>query len=925
MASHLADSGPARQRFQREARAAAAITHDNVIDIYAVSETNELPYLVMPYARGPSLQKRIDDSGPLSTIEVARIGYQVASGLSAAHDQGLVHRDIKPANILLNDGIERLWITDFGVARAMDDVSMTQTGMIAGTPLYMSPEQARGESVDHRSDLFSLGSILYAVCTGRPPFRSDTAYGILRRITDTDPRPIQDVNPDIPEWLCRIISRLMAKHPSDRFETADEVAKLLADCVAHLQQPNLAHLPECLTTRSFPLQVASESARKESSSSRAQIQRLPRTGAWIMATLLTLLGFGLAAMELTQPSNIAGDWAGENWREITLSSAEEADGWYTGSFNNQAGERGVLQLEWSRLKRRYVGRWRVGNSQSGAINLRPSANNQVRGAISVDTDSMLTPNESRLHDFVWSRGSVENTGRTATSFTLQDGVETVSSPVAGVVVKMGDKVKTGSPIKRGDLIALIAPSSRASQEQLDAAVTIVQQQILLARTKLDSERQKVMAVSSMLIARENQLAIAEKSYVSAAESLEASEDADTAKLEGLKQNLNALTAESADAKRRHEIAEKVAEQGIVSQQEVDEKSVHWKAAEAKLERAKSTLEEAELRLREKQKTNSAKRQDGLMKVSQAKVKYIEAKADLTEITGQVARAEIELRQAEQKLADLQNKAARVERFEIRSPVDGQIASVISPTSSHAVKSGDVICRIKVRTATASNSELRDSASVKIKPSNTARDASPKLLSSISEDSGMTGFAESFGTASDLSRRFREAEQEIRSSDHGINTSMQALAAAETELIDLNTKLKEIQRTRPPAEAISADPTMPAKTVAKVKEQIRSIEEKVTGLKQTIHNQKATNENAKRKLEQAEDERRTIIELLEVRIEGKRQKRAFQHDLVERYRIAFEDGRLTQAELTSARQEALAVGSELKELGILLEHYKKLVR
>ena len=132
MAPHLADSGSARNRFRREARAAAAITHDNVIEIYGVSEANELPYLVMPFARGPSLQARIDESGPMTATEVVRIGRQIASGLAAAHEQGLVHRDIKPANILLSEGIERLWITDFGVARAIDDASMTQTGLIAG-------------------------------------------------------------------------------------------------------------------------------------------------------------------------------------------------------------------------------------------------------------------------------------------------------------------------------------------------------------------------------------------------------------------------------------------------------------------------------------------------------------------------------------------------------------------------------------------------------------------------------------------------------------------------------------------------------------------------------------------------------------------------------------------------------------------------
>ncbi len=295
MALHLADSGSARARFQREARAAAAITHDNVIDIYGVSEANGLPYLVMPFAREPSLQKRIDESGPLTAVEVVRIGLQIASGLAAAHDQGLVHRDIKPANILLNDGIERLWITDFGVARALDDASMTQTGVIAGTPQYMSPEQARGEFVDQRSDLFSMGSVLYTACTGRPPFRSEAAYGILRRITDTDPRPIREINPEIPDWLCRIIERLMAKHPADRFQNAGEVAELLEGCLAHLQQPTQVELPPCVARPSSADERVSRSAetrvQSSNSTSTNSLHGL-RKSVWIAVGLVVLAGMG---------------------------------------------------------------------------------------------------------------------------------------------------------------------------------------------------------------------------------------------------------------------------------------------------------------------------------------------------------------------------------------------------------------------------------------------------------------------------------------------------------------------------------------------------------------------------------------------------------------------------------------------------------
>ena len=225
LAPHLGSSGAARKRFSREAQASAAVVHDNVIEIYGVAETAGLPYLVMPYVRGPSLQRRLDDGGPMALAEILRVGMQAAAGLAAAHAQGLVHRDVKPANILLADGIERVKLTDFGLARAADDASLTKTGVIAGTPQYMSPEQARGEAVDQRSDLFSLGSVLYAMCTGRPPFRAETSYGVLRRITDEEPRPIREINPEIPEWLCQIVAKLMAKRPDDRFQSAEEVAK----------------------------------------------------------------------------------------------------------------------------------------------------------------------------------------------------------------------------------------------------------------------------------------------------------------------------------------------------------------------------------------------------------------------------------------------------------------------------------------------------------------------------------------------------------------------------------------------------------------------------------------------------------------------------------------------------------------------------
>jgi hypothetical protein len=235
LAPQLATSGVARKRFLREARAAAAVSHDHIVTIYAVDEANGLPYLVMQYVAGQSLQDRIDAEGPLEPAEILRIGMQTAAGLVAAHAHGIVHRDIKPANILLEEGVPRVKITDFGLARAMDDASLTQSGFVAGSPQYMAPEQARGEALDHRADLFSLGSVLYTVCTGRPPFRAANTLAVLRRVSEDRPRPICETNPEIPDGLVAVVEKLMAKDPAERYQSAAEVVEVLGQLLAQFQ------------------------------------------------------------------------------------------------------------------------------------------------------------------------------------------------------------------------------------------------------------------------------------------------------------------------------------------------------------------------------------------------------------------------------------------------------------------------------------------------------------------------------------------------------------------------------------------------------------------------------------------------------------------------------------------------------------------
>lgn len=288
----LSASVSARKRFLAEARSAAKIRHPHVVQVYAVEE-DTLPYLVMELIPGESLQQRLNRVGRLETREVARIGRQVAEGLAASHRLGLMHRDIKPENILLEappanrPGEALVKITDFGLARAFADASLSQSGIVAGTPMYMSPEQARGETLDHRSDLFSLGSVLYAMCLGQPPFRGTNTFNVLQQVVESSPEPLTSVAPATPIWLCQIIERLHAKQPSDRFASAQEVADLLGMHAAEGPSPEAVALDRSASPTPLPQLDASHDPRRK----RATWGRLAATAILLM---VFLLGLGLS-------------------------------------------------------------------------------------------------------------------------------------------------------------------------------------------------------------------------------------------------------------------------------------------------------------------------------------------------------------------------------------------------------------------------------------------------------------------------------------------------------------------------------------------------------------------------------------------------------------------------------------------------------
>jgi hypothetical protein len=218
-------AGPAaRQRFQREARSMAAVKSDHVVTIYQVGEDRGAPYLAMELLQGQSLDRWRARGRRPGPAEILRLGREVALGLAAAHERGVIHRDVKPGNIWLEEPGSRVKLLDFGLARAAaEDVQLTTSGAVVGTPAYMAPEQARGDPFDHRADLFSLGVVLYQLGTGALPFRGGTTMAVLSALANEDPRPVRQLAPEVPPALADLIMKLLAKDPAGRPAAAKDV------------------------------------------------------------------------------------------------------------------------------------------------------------------------------------------------------------------------------------------------------------------------------------------------------------------------------------------------------------------------------------------------------------------------------------------------------------------------------------------------------------------------------------------------------------------------------------------------------------------------------------------------------------------------------------------------------------------------------
>ena len=229
MQPRLAADSSMRHRFLREAKAMAAIKSDNVVTVHEVGVASDLPFLAMEFLEGSGLERYHAKVGRVQLHEVVRIGREIAQGLAAAHASGLIHRDIKPCNLWLESPKRRVKILDFGLARAgSGSGQVSQPGLIIGTPAYMAPEQARGQAVDHRADLFSLGCVLYWLSTNERPFEGTDVLSTLTALASHNPRPPMALSADVPPALSELILQLLQKNPDHRPTSSQAVVDTLA-------------------------------------------------------------------------------------------------------------------------------------------------------------------------------------------------------------------------------------------------------------------------------------------------------------------------------------------------------------------------------------------------------------------------------------------------------------------------------------------------------------------------------------------------------------------------------------------------------------------------------------------------------------------------------------------------------------------------
>ncbi|MGH2694455.1 MAG: Stk1 family PASTA domain-containing Ser/Thr kinase, partial [Actinomycetota bacterium] len=281
------------ERFRREAQSAASLSHPNIVSLYDYGADNGTYFIVMEYIDGRPLSDVIEEEGPLLPERAAEIAADVAKALARAHDAGLVHRDVKPSNIMITTSGQTK-VTDFGIARALTrgDQTVTQTGMVMGTAAYLSPEQAQGNPVDARSDIYSLGCVLSQMLTGSPPFTGDTPLSIAYKHVRENPTPPSAVNSDVPRDLDAIVFKAMAKNPDNRYQSSSELAGDLDRFLAG----QTVHATPILSDETAVAPTVSETRVLEGTAAYPEYEERRRGPGWYVALALVILALlGLLA------------------------------------------------------------------------------------------------------------------------------------------------------------------------------------------------------------------------------------------------------------------------------------------------------------------------------------------------------------------------------------------------------------------------------------------------------------------------------------------------------------------------------------------------------------------------------------------------------------------------------------------------------
>ncbi len=314
LSAGLARDGTFHDRFVREARAAAAVNHPGIVDVYDVGLDGETHYIAMEYVEGPSLEELVKQEGRLPIGRALGVMEQVTAALAEAHDAGVLHRDIKPSNILLSRKGQAK-VADFGLAkRPATDLSLTETGHTMGTPLYLPPEAARGESLDARSDLYSLGATFYHLLAGRPPFEGNAFLELALRHVREDPPRLERLAPDTPRAVCHIIHRLLAKNPADRFQNA-------RDLLAELRAAR-----STLGTAAVPSGDGHHRAEARVGSRRTTATRVALAiGVCLLAAVVVVLARRPSRVQPTEVWDPLRAPGADGWR--SLLRADSLDGW----------------------------------------------------------------------------------------------------------------------------------------------------------------------------------------------------------------------------------------------------------------------------------------------------------------------------------------------------------------------------------------------------------------------------------------------------------------------------------------------------------------------------------------------------------------------------------------------------------------------